>query len=326
MRVSERNDKWLFDKYANIKTIFNIQNTLFFKTISILRGIRPSTFFEEEVLKNKYTGITSFKLEEIKRKIITNDRENIEKSNQVQAWQKPGHGSCNVASVTSYSQNVLKLKTDKDVYGSVQCGISGSINFNLFLYLASIHKRDNINFEKDIAYLVISTCLTLLGDGGHNIREIISGHAALSVIMKDYIESNIAHIPTEYKLKWTDFSKKFYEMFKDVNIVGPLIFDQSKVDITNVDIFNIIRMHNPPTHLNDPNITIQQQLEKKLSLDNNRYLQDFKTSYLRCFSEKILQQIDDDEYITNKTKQMFEKIIESKIQGDISKYISCPYA
>ena len=87
-------------------------------------------------------------------------------------------------------------------YGSLKCGISGSTNFFIMLYLISnniyleneiykkekkLNKDDIKNIEKNNINLIFLCILTLAGDGGHNCREVIFGITIFVIIINTMI-------------------------------------------------------------------------------------------------------------------------------------------
>ena len=91
-------------------------------------------------------------------------------------WVHPGNKQCKVPYQGKYGVFMKEYKKENDFYGSVQCGVSGSTQFVLFMYLLSISDpkyKSDTTVDKDIRNMIASAVLVLIGDGGHNIREVI---------------------------------------------------------------------------------------------------------------------------------------------------------
>ena len=103
------------------------------------------------------------------------------------SWKHPGRVQCRVPYKSIYGQHLSNENNmDYPLYGSVQCGISGSVNFGIYMYLASIaNTTTDTNSEKDAAMIILATTSILVADGGHNVRETITGLTLMSIAMKE---------------------------------------------------------------------------------------------------------------------------------------------
>lgn len=125
-------------------------------------------------------GIVDFNIPELKRFVKGNPNFIVE------PWLHPGQNQCKVAYLGNYGKLIEKYRKENDFYGSLQCGISGSTQFTLFLYLMGYFENSDI--DKNIANLIMTNCMILTGDGGHNIREIIFGLTCSIVILHNIID------------------------------------------------------------------------------------------------------------------------------------------
>ena len=86
-------------------------------------------------------------------------------------------------------------------YASIQCGFSCSTNFLFYGYLGSISQTGPIGDPGNSSYtpndqaivdlykLVLSTILGLVGDGGHNIKEVVYGITSIVILLHTFLEA-----------------------------------------------------------------------------------------------------------------------------------------
>lgn len=175
--------------YTTVIEIFQQHITVFH---NIIRGQRENDKNDE---KNYNIGIADFNVPELKREVREKPNYNPEK------WMHPGQSQCRVPYRGKYGKLIKKYKESNEPYGSLQCGFSSSVHFNLFLYLLSIPLIDknfsdikllNTEYERtkikrDIRDMIITEILILTGDGGHSIREIIFGMTCSIIMLKNII-------------------------------------------------------------------------------------------------------------------------------------------
>jgi len=126
-------------------------------------------------------GIADFQTDILKRKIRNIKKDPI-------PWFHPGRQQCRSPYVGKYGYLMKKYRKQNNFFGSYLCGISGSIQYNLFLYLLSLENVKKKKYDYDIAYLILSSIVVLTGDGGHNIREILTGFTISVVTLKNLIK------------------------------------------------------------------------------------------------------------------------------------------
>jgi hypothetical protein len=106
-------------------------------------------------------------------------------------WVHPGNKQCKVPYQGKYGAFMKQYKEQNDFYASLQCGISGSTQFILYMYLLSIsdpkYKTDSTP-SKDIRNVISAAVLILTGDGGHNIREVIFGFVITVILLYYFIQ------------------------------------------------------------------------------------------------------------------------------------------
>lgn len=69
----------------------------------------------------------------LERKVRTN------KKYKNEPWIHPGKVQCHIPYNGSYGSFINKSRKDNSFGGSLQCGISGSVNFPFFMYLISVN-------------------------------------------------------------------------------------------------------------------------------------------------------------------------------------------
>jgi len=144
----------------------------------MIRGDRLNLNHGEGGPANNQIGITNLYNSRLKRMV----RNKVLYDSQ--AWDHPGQVQCRVPYRGKYGTYMKQYLQEDSFYASLQCGISGSVQYAIFMYLLStlpvIPER---NIGADIRNLVISAVLILTGDGGHNIREVVFGFTCTVIIM-----------------------------------------------------------------------------------------------------------------------------------------------
>jgi hypothetical protein len=130
--------------------------------------------------KTQYIGISVMEKEFIKRKIKINNANAI-----IEPWVHPGLNQCNVPYFGGYGKLIKEYResNSNEAYSSLKCGISGSVNYFLFLHLLSniIGEDKSVNYSSK--RLILTLIMQLGGDGGHNIREIIFGLTSSVIVL-----------------------------------------------------------------------------------------------------------------------------------------------
>ena len=179
--------KWSWGKMAinawNITDEMNVntgiikmfqQQILYFQ--DLVRGSRVDLKGGNRA-KNDQIGITNYYIPRLKRKVRGKP------DYKVEAWFHPGEVQCRIPYRGTYGRNIKQYRERNNYYGSLQCGISGSTQYILFLYLLSIQKTGTSTATDDVRDVITSSVLILTGDGGHNIREVIFGLTTSVILM-----------------------------------------------------------------------------------------------------------------------------------------------
>jgi hypothetical protein len=105
-------------------------------------------------------------------------------------WEHPGQVQCRVPYRGKYGTYIKEFREQDSFYASLQCGISGSVQYILFMYLLSLFGAAKVpaNPDADVRNMITSACLILTGDGGHNVREVIFGFTCSIIIMHTFME------------------------------------------------------------------------------------------------------------------------------------------
>ena len=145
----------------------------------------PGLFTELEFSnENKQVGITNLQ------------HERLETTNT--PWNHPGRSGCRISYKGSYGSKryeaANRIGDKQNLYASVQCGISGSINFPLTIFLISCLSNYHIindnnkppfnNNSTEVKKLILSGISGLVSDGGHNVAEVITGFTIVSIGLK----------------------------------------------------------------------------------------------------------------------------------------------
>ena len=113
-------------------------------------------------------------------------------------WNHPGRSGCRISYKGSYGSKrydaANSIGNKQNLHASVQCGISGSMNYPLTIFLISC--LNNVHFTKDsnkppfannstdVKKLILSGISGLVSDGGHNVVEVITGFTICSIGLK----------------------------------------------------------------------------------------------------------------------------------------------
>ncbi len=250
-------DQW-YDGYTCPVLLKKIYSDLYQQKllpfINIIRGNRLDINTYD--MENSQIGIVPYENNFLNKKIIGLDEKDY--NNPLFSWRHPGYDSCRPYYIGNYGKLMKVYRDKKNALGSLQCGISASTNFILFGYLFGVgleEKRTKKQLIEDV-YLVILSCIfALVGDGGHNIREILFGLTTTIIVLKHIIDEskkentnsrsvlyeklkNLMDIHTihivEYLkdekylydtimkplIKWEKFINIFYDFTKDINLTG----------------------------------------------------------------------------------------------------------
>ena len=100
---------------------------------------------------------------------------------QIKPWVPFGRQVCKMGKNSIYMERLDNYRNHTDYinnfYSSVMCGLSGSSQFTLFMFLCSIAGKGTESRHNSglVGKVLQIACVTLVGAGGHNIREVLSG-------------------------------------------------------------------------------------------------------------------------------------------------------
>jgi hypothetical protein len=127
-------------------------------------------------------------------------------------WFHPGRGRCNFSHMGLYSEILGNYKKNNNFYGSIQCGISASTNFVIMMYLISLlsytNSKTDSELKDDVNNIILTATIVLLGDGGHNIRETVTGITIMAISLKLYLENIKNELKKQYKINF-DLNEHF---------------------------------------------------------------------------------------------------------------------
>ena len=88
-------------------------------------------------------------------------------------WFHPANQQCRIPYFGKWGENLKNLKEQNDFYASTACGLSGSANFTLWSFLISHATTPIIRPQNERNNIILLAITVLVGDGGHNVREIL---------------------------------------------------------------------------------------------------------------------------------------------------------
>jgi hypothetical protein len=164
-------------------------------SVESAKGPRLNYAMKDNSLRSDQVGISNIKVSELIRQTP-----NAQPGNENEPWFHPGRVQCRVPYMGKYGENLEKYRKNNSMYASIQCGISGSVNFGLFMYLASLvgSNSQSQNPFSDAKKLIIATTTVLVSDGGHNIRETITGLTLMSITLKIWLTDIQNEINNQY--------------------------------------------------------------------------------------------------------------------------------
>ena len=197
--------------------------------IDMIRGFKNNNIG----MGDNHVGISTVKLEELEKNIIN------KKSIKAEKWLHPGNQQCEVPYHGKYGTYMKKYKKNNDFYASLQCGISGSTQFILYMYLfsISISSRNPESLNKDIRNIITTAIMILIGDGGHNAREVMYGLVSTIILLYNFIQYLKLQLQTQYNNS-LGLIKNAENIKKDINSLkeGEIPFKNCKL-LLNMSIY-----------------------------------------------------------------------------------------
>jgi hypothetical protein len=157
-----------------------------------IRGDRLDGMFAK---KTDQIGISTLKVPYLKHNVLGKP------DYKVEPWFHSGETLCRVPYHGKYGSYMKQYKENDDYYASLQCGISGSTQYIMFLYLMSIAETGTDDADRDVRNTILSASSVLTGDGGHNIREVLFGLTCSVIILHNFINDLTVEIQNIFKNK-----------------------------------------------------------------------------------------------------------------------------
>ena len=153
----------------------------FFLFIQTIRGKRTDEDIDKSK-ENDQIGIGNFYVPILKRTVRN------EPDYESKPWIHPGK-KCHVPYMGKYGHLMKEYNENNNFFGSVKCGISASTQYMLFMYLLSVQllTKTKNDIQNDFRDLVTTICLQLVGDGGHTIREVLTGLISTIILFNGLI-------------------------------------------------------------------------------------------------------------------------------------------
>lgn len=186
-RKTDTKDTTYGDLYSLLIIIFQQRNNQIIDMLRIRRYAMNSDAKQKNLpllqTNRNIVGITSVRNNYLNRKIISNPLYTTI------PWIHPGQENCRVPYVGKYGRLIREERERNGYYGSLMCSYSGSSQFASFLFLLGIIDAD-LTPDQCREYskiLVVLSCLYLIGDGGHNVREILFAIIASIILLRTFI-------------------------------------------------------------------------------------------------------------------------------------------
>jgi hypothetical protein len=199
----------------NIEILINVIQQHLTQFTELVKGKRKNL---KDNITNDQVGITNIQSSYLKRKVISLS----ESDTNIKEWIHPGRVQCRVPYYGKYGKLIKEYRINNKYEASLQCGISGSVNFCIYMYLYSL-TISNItsNTDDDIINIILSSLIVLLADGGHNIREVILGITLSAIILKLILDTLKEELILEYGNNFN--LTKDYNVIEEPNIDSKLL-------------------------------------------------------------------------------------------------------
>jgi hypothetical protein len=203
-----KNIKDCSDEHITVYFIINLFQQGIMKTLDMSKAPRKNEdkSKQDEYLKyeqSQQIGISNIINDKLKRQL--RDFPNYE----ILPWLHPGRTQCRAPYHGKYGKYMKEYLKNNEYEASLQCGISSSVQYILYMYLVSISFSGTLDPKKDVNFTLISAIMTLVGDGGHNIREIITGFTLSIIVLYNFMN--------DLKKELRDITGKKNGEFQDFN-------------------------------------------------------------------------------------------------------------
>ena len=229
-------------------TNFSIQSI---RTLSVIHIIQQSIMLSVESSKGPRINLNPSDRSQFSDQVgITNiNSEFLTKQNRVnpdvdnEPWLHPGRVQCRVPYMGKYGEYIKTYRENNSLFASIQCGISGSINFGLFMYLANLASKDSpsLDTKNDMINLIVSTTAVLLSDGGHNVRETVTGLTIMIISLKIWLTDIDSELNVQYN--------KNVDLIKEAEKLAAPTDPNSLTGLIYSDAITFSQKNNIPTPL-----------------------------------------------------------------------------
>ena len=173
----------------------------------MIRGDRGEL---ESSIKSDKVGISAIKSYKLDRKLKQFP------DYKIKPWSHPGNAKCLTPYWGKWGENIRDLKAQNDPHASLLCGLSGSTNFMYFSYLLSHAYESTKTPARDYENLIMLAIVLLVGDGGHNVREVLYGICSTTVILYTILQ--------EMTMELQDFFENRAYLDENVRLIQQLSY------------------------------------------------------------------------------------------------------
>jgi hypothetical protein len=322
---------------------YGLQNTSIINLIQFVRGKRINYPYIK--VKSAQIGITNLEDDELLIDSISHNPNVNPNVNPIyhSPWIHPGQSNCRVSYTGQYgatTKHSRQLNINTGAYGSLQCGVSGSSQFTLFFFLIAVvcgynfpqHADPNLKFK----FIFESALIFLVGDGGHNMHEVLSG-LTISIItlnkllqdlnvFKQFMSTNIFNSPIgiiDHQIETfciansaglDNFRQTIIELYQSTINFNPTLdyrnlnavnqADEWQYVRDNILLVNYIYNENSPQYANDYNHVINF-----LTTDNNRYQRNQLENYI------LIRQLLTPVFIQSAEQRLAQKMLECNLEN-----------
>ena len=177
-------EKWKQTCDNGHRRLFDIINCIQQKTVEIFPLVRGDRQDRDSRESTDKVGVTDIPHPRLTREITGKPAEK-----SIKEWVHWGKNVCKFPYSLDimYNNELNGASEHKELkkYSSLLCGISGSSQYTLFIFLCSISAEEtrkqeskqavNDKQKENMHNVIMIACITLIGAGGHNVREVLTG-------------------------------------------------------------------------------------------------------------------------------------------------------
>ena len=180
----------------------------------------------------------------------------------IKPWVHPGIEQCKVPYYGKFGEHLKANIGNDSLYASVQCGISGSLYFQLFSYLMSHTQTPIKNPQDDFETLLLLSIVALVGDGGHNIMEVVYGYIIAIIILYKTLEV---------------FTEELQILFDNKNSFS------DNIDLFNKTAITMEQLENTPLILAISQTIYSKQVDMKIYFHSKEKKSYYRMTVLKLF-------------------------------------------